>query len=92
MKTIKLPQFKSKFAGQLRIYDEGDVVQNPFSGEQYELNAEELSVYDYVLGLQYVIDRIGVFNPKSAPYQRDLRKGLNWFRKNNAEAYMILLD
>lgn len=89
---MKLPKFNSELSGHLRIYDEGDTVQNPFSGEQYELNAEELSVYDYVLGLQYVIDRIGVFNPKSAPYQRDLRKGLDWFRKNNAEAYIVLLD
>ena len=23
---------------------------------------------------------------------RDLRKGLSWFRQNNAEAYMVLLD
>ena len=92
MKTIKLPQFKSKFAGQLRIYDEGDVVQNPFSGETYELNAEELSVYDYILGLQYFVDRLGVFNPQSAEFQADMRIGLDWFRKHNAEAYMVLLD
>jgi hypothetical protein len=93
MKTIKLPQFKSKFAGQLRIYNEGDVVQNPFSGETYELNAEELSVYDYILGLQYVIDRVGgAFSPQSFEFQKDLRVGLDWFRKHNAEAYMVLLD
>ena len=24
--------------------------------------------------------------------QRDVRKGLDWFRENNAEAYMVLLD
>ena len=23
---------------------------------------------------------------------KDLRKGLDWFRMNNAEAYMVLLD
>ena len=23
---------------------------------------------------------------------KDLRKGLEWFMKNNAEAYMVLLD
>lgn len=89
---MKLPKFKSRFSGQLRIYDEGDLVTNPFSGEEYELNAEELSVYDYILGLQYLIDRAGVFNPISGEFQKDLRIGLDWFRKNNAEAYMILLD
>lgn len=89
---MKLPKFTSRFSGQLRIYDEGDLVTNPFSGEEYELNAEELSVYDYILGLQYLIDRAGVFNPMSAEFQKDLRKGLDWFRENNAEAYMVLLD
>lgn len=89
---MSIPTFKSELSGRLKIYEEGDEVQNPFSGETYELNAEELSVYDYILGLQYVIDRIGAFNPKSAPYQRDLRKGLDWFRKHNAKAYMVLLD
>ena len=90
--TVKLPKFKSKFSGHIRIYDKGDVVQYPFSGETYELTAEELSVYDYILGLQYVIDRAGAFNPISFEYQKDLRIGLDWFRKNNAEAYMVLLD
>lgn len=92
METVKLPKFKSKFSGHIRIYDDGDVVQNPFSGETYELTAEELSVYDYILGLQYIIDRAGAFNPISFEFQKDLRIGLNWFRKNNAEAYMVLLD
>ncbi len=92
MKTVKLPKFKSELSGHLRIYEEGDEVQNPYSGETYELTSEELSVYDYILGLQYVIDRIGVFNAKSAPYQQDLRRGLDWFRKHNAKAYMVLLD
>lgn len=81
-----------KFTGKIRIYEEGDTVRNPFSGETYELNAEELSVYDYIIGLQYVIDRVGVFNPESFKYQKEMRKGLDWFRKNNAKAYMVLLD
>ena len=92
MKTVKLPKFKSKFSGHIRIYDHGDVVQNPFSGETYELTAEELSVYDYILGLQHIIDRAGAFNPISSEFQKDLRIGLDWFRKNNASAYMALLD
>ena len=24
--------------------------------------------------------------------QKDVRKGLDWFRENNAKAYMVLLD
>jgi hypothetical protein len=50
-------------------------------------------VYDYILGLQYVIDRVGgAFSPQSFEFQKDLRIGLDWFRKYNAEAYMVLLD
>lgn len=90
MKEVKLPKFK--LAGELNIYEEGDVVRNPFSGETYELDKYELSVYDYILGLQSVIDVIGVFNKKSMPYQQDMRKGLDWFRRKNPEAYMVLLD
>lgn len=91
MKTVKLPKFK--LAGELTIYDSGDVVQNPFSGETYELTAEELSVYDYIIGLQHLINRQGgPFSPTTRKYQQDMRIGLDWFRKNNASAYMALLD
>lgn len=78
---------------QLTIYTEGDYVTNPFSGESYELNNEELSLYDYIMGLQHMIERSGgAFNPATAKYQKDMRKGLDWFRVNNASAYMALLD
>ena len=91
MKTVKLPTFK--LTGELKIYDEGGVVENPFSGERYKLTAEELSVYDYIIGLQHVIDRQGgPFSPMTRKYQQDMRIGLDWFRNNNAEAYMVLLD
>lgn len=88
-KTRKLP----KFNNQLQTYTNGDYVTNPFSGEGYELDAEELAIYDYIIGLQYIIERYGgAFNPATAVYQSDMRKGLDWFRKYNAEAYMVLLD
>ena len=81
-----------KFNKDLIIYEEGDEVENPFSGEKIELNGTELAVYDYIMGLQYIINRHGAFNEASAPYQKEMRKGLDWFRKNNAKAYMVLLD
>ena len=37
------------FLGQL--YDKGETVKNPFSGEEYELNNVELSMYDFVMRL-----------------------------------------
>ena len=71
-------------------YDEGDTVKNPFSGEEYELNATELSIYDFVVGSQMVMEMTPkMITPKMV---KDFQKGLDWFRKNNSQAYMVLLD
>ena len=76
------------------IYTEGAEVKNPFSGEKYTLTAKELSMYDLIIGLQIVIDHSynGLLDPRTAPLQRDMARGLTWFRKVNPEAYMVLLD
>jgi hypothetical protein len=79
----KLPKW---FDGE--VYVEGDKVRNPFSGEEYELTPEELSMYDFVMGSQMIIE-MGMNNDKIIA---DFRKGRDWFRKNNKEAYMVLLD
>ena len=78
------------------VYQEGTTVQNPFSGETYKLNALELSIYDFVIGANRVLEE--AYDRQEAPSKRlekimkDLYKGLDWFKVNNAEAYMILLD
>ena len=85
----KLPKW---FNGEL--YEEGGTVRNRFSGEEYELNAMELSMYDFVMGSS-IMSEMGMDAYGFAPDHRivkNLRKGLDWFRKNNAEAYMVLLD
>jgi hypothetical protein len=46
----KLPSW---FNGSL--YKTGESVKNPFSGEVYELNNVELSMYDFLMGCRYVI-------------------------------------
>jgi len=62
------------------VYNSGDTVTNPFTGETAELTAEELSMYDLIMGAQVVGN------------YKVMQKGLSWFRKENPEAYMILLD
>ena len=42
------------FKGQ--VYEEGAVVQNPFSGEECKLNNVELSMYDFIMGAQMCFD------------------------------------
>ena len=71
------------------IYLEGDIVRNRFSGEEYELNNVELSMYDFVIGATITAE-MGIFN--TPHHIKELRKGLDWFRKHNIKAYMVLLD
>lgn len=72
------------------IYDKGETVTNPFSGAEYELNGIELSIYDFIMGSQYVME----VAPKTVTSKQisEFQKALTWFRKNNVEAYMVLLD
>lgn len=72
------------------IYDEGDVVENRFTGQSIELNNIELSMYDFVMGAT-IASEMGMTTSNNE-IVNDLRKGLSWFRSNNAEAYMVLLD
>jgi len=79
----KLPKW---FNGVL--YTKGDSVTNPFSGNSIELNAEELSMYDFVIGAQYMLEIKG-YDEKII---KDMSKAIDWFRSSNSKAYMVLLD
>ena len=84
----KLPKW---FTGE--CYTHGAKVTNRFSGDSCHLNNVELSMYDFVMGATQVMEMRGDRRSlMDASMITDLRKGLDWFRKNNAEAYMILLD
>ena len=83
MTKQELPKW---FNGEL--YDKGETVTNPYSGQSYELTAEELSMHDFIIGANQLME-MGIIAFKN---QDDMRKGLTWFRKNNPEAYYVLLD
>ena len=80
-------QLPSWFHGE--VYELGDEVTNPYSGETVLLDAAELSMYDCVKGAEYAmlmgaadIDQcIDVIN-----------QGKDWFLIKNPNAYMKLLD
>ena len=84
MDKSKLPAW---FNGE--CYTHGAEVTNRFGGDSCLLNAEELSMYDFVIGASDMAE-MGIFN--TPQHIQDLRKGLDWFRKNNPKAYMALLD
>mgnify|MGYP000276220731 CR=1 FL=1 len=87
MKKLDKAKLPKWFNGEL--YDEGAKVTNRFGGDSCYLNNVELSMYDFVIGSSMVLEMAGGYKHTDVD---QLRKGLDWFRKTNPEAYMILLD
>ena len=81
----KLPKW---FNGTL--YSQGETVANPFTGEEIELTNVELSLYDFIMGCNMVFAKA----PKRVNDDmiKDFDRALTWFRINNPQAYMVLLD
>lgn len=79
---MKLPKW---FDGT--VYETGETVTNPFSGESYKLNNLELSMYDFIMGCAML--------PSTRLDDKIIKNwqdGLSWFRTHNSKAYMVLLD
>ena len=83
MTKTELPEW---FNGE--VYTEGAEVTNRFGGDSCQLTAEELSMYDFIIVANALME-MGMYAPKNID---DMRKGLTWFRKSNPEAYYVLLD
>ena len=87
MKSKTQEQLPNWFRGE--VYELGDEVRNPFSGETVLLDAAELSMYDCIKGAEMIMcmgvadmDRcIDVIN-----------QGKDWMLAKNPQAYMTLLD
>lgn len=76
-------------------YKEGDIVSNPFTGDQAILTGNELAMYDFIKGAEYTISvtyNDDILDPTVAKLANEMRKGLDWFRQANARAYLTLLD
>ncbi len=69
-------------------YPDGGEVTNPYSGCGCWLNAKELSMYDFIKGSEMLLES-GIRNEELI---KQFYEGLWWFKDNNIEAYMILLD
>jgi len=61
---------------------------NPFSGQSEMLTAEEYAMWKAVMKANETADP----NNGDDPTWDIVRKGITWFQKNNAKAYMTLLD
>ena len=67
--------------------------RNRFTGESIELTKEESEKHDAI----FVNEALATIEDKELGYGASkhwdiVRKNLDWFRKNNAKAYMVLLD
>ena len=67
--------------------------KNRFNGESVMLTKEEARRHDciFLAEVMATLDDKKVGHGASKHWDI-MRKHLNWFRKNNAEAYMVLLD
>ena len=81
----KLPKW---FNGGL--YSEGETVANQFTGEEIELTNVELSLYDFIMGCNMLFARGS--NRVNDDMIKDFDRALTWFKINNPQAYMVLLD
>ena len=66
---------------------------NRFSGESIMLTKEEAIIHDRI----FINELSATLEDKELGYGgsklwKKVRADLDWFRKNNAEAYMVLLD
>ena len=87
MKDKVKEQLPEWFSGE--IYEVGDEVRNPYSGETVLLDAAELSMYDLIKGAEMVL-HMGV-----ADMDRCIdvmNQGKDWMLAKNPQAYMTLLD
>ena len=67
--------------------------RNRFTGESIELTKEEAEKHDDI----FKYEVLATLEDKKLGYGGSklwniVRKNLDWFRKNNAKAYMVLLD
>jgi hypothetical protein len=67
--------------------------KNRFTGESIMLTKEEALKHDQI----FMAEAIATIEDKTlgtgaSKHWETMRKLLNWFRRNNAEAYMVLLD
>ena len=67
--------------------------RNRFNGESVMLTKQEAAIHDKIF-----IDEIAAtiedktLGTGGSKHWKSMRKGLDWFMKNNAKAYMVLLD
>lgn len=89
----KMKERPMPFDAQI-LGDEPQMIRNPFSGASIELDPQEIAVYDVVMGSTVTAEKMSAQgeHKQAERLYKDVRKGIDWFRKHNPKAYMVLLD
>ena len=67
--------------------------KNRFTGESVMLTKDEAFIHDQIFKNELLATMEDKINGTgSSKYWAEMRKGLDWFMKHNAKAYMVLLD
>ena len=87
-KELFKPNILPSFMKNMKIYEKGDSVKNPNSGESIDLSPIELSVYDCLMGLFMQMQSFGM--------REDIIISINsakeWFKSTNSKAYNVLIE
>ena len=67
--------------------------KNRFNGESVMLTKEEAKKHDsiFLCEIMATVEDM-ILGTGASKHWETMRKHLDWFRKNNAKAYMVLLD
>jgi len=85
------PKLPNWFYGEVR--KRGATITNVYTSKKFKLNAVELSMHDFIKGCEIMIQiGGGVEDEKTGKLRDDLGKAIDWFRKNNYEAFKVLFD
>ena len=79
--------------GELKTEDRTEERKNRFNGESVMLTKEEARRHDCI----FLAEIMATLDDKTkgegeSKHWQIMRDHLDWFRKNNAKAYMVLLD
>ena len=71
-----------------------EIRKNRFNGESIQLTKEEANKYDAIINNEWAATQEDKLRQDVGISQlwEAVRRDLNWFRKHNAKAYMVLLD
>mgnify|MGYP001430887748 CR=1 FL=1 len=79
------------FAGE--VYVVGGKVRNRFTGEEAIINANMLSMYDFIVGSEALIEMTsGFLDPSNAQMKNEMSKGIEWFKSQDSVAFKTLFE